>query len=137
MIYSNLQLHYGPAVAEDILLEAMTLLGRLPHSQFIFHERDSCPRVSCPNSTVWFSYLSGDELHEEDSNNYNENHNFSVELHNIDCSEHEVFYSDILEIIARNIERHERKMRSSQMNLFAHDQIEIDTGFIKNKNRLS
>ena len=137
MIYRHLQLHYGPAVAEEILLEAMTLLGRLPHSQFMFHERDTCPKVSCPNSTVWFSYLSEEGTDLEDLHSIEENHNFTIELHNADYSECEIFHCSILEIIARAIERHERKMKSSQINSFALDQMDIDFGIKRVKSRLS
>ncbi len=139
MIYTYLASQYGPARAESILLEAMSLLGRLPHAQFLFLERDSCPRVSCPNSTVWFSYLCEDDLEVTEVNVGGEDcgSNFTVELFEPDSPNVRIFRSDVLELMARTIEGHERNIKAAQASDFALDQLGIDTGIRRHKNRLS
>ncbi len=139
MIYTHLASEFGHARAEAILLEAMSLLGRLPHAQFLYHERDSCPRVSCPNSTVWFSYLCEDDLEVTELNVDGEDcgSSFTVELFEPENPNVRIFQSDVLELMARTIEGHERNIKAAQANDFALDQLGIDTGIRRPKNRLS
>ena len=139
MIFDHLQKIYGTEIAEEVIIEVMAFLGRLPHSYFVCRERDTCPRISCAHSVVWFSYLS--ELGEVDAiqNNvdFERSGNYTIQLYGKGNFEYAEFSSPVLEVIAREIDRHESEMRMEQVKMFADDQIGIDTGIKRNFRRLS
>ena len=139
MFFDHLQKIYGTETAEEIIIEAMAFLGRLPHSYFVYRERDTCPRISCAHSTVWFSYLSElDEVETFQNNvNFETSGNYIVQLYGKEDFEYAEFSSSVLEVIAREIDRHESEMRMEQVKMFADDQIGIDTGIKRNFRRLS
>jgi len=130
MIYSRLVSIYGHSTTEEILLQAMSLLGRLPHSRFTLRERETCPRVSCPFTVIWFSYLEHpDENGAMDFGaDYQDDDLFTVQLLSDQRLSLKEFQSSSLEGIAIEVERHERDMRAKQTKLLVDDQIGIDTG---------
>lgn len=138
MIYSRLANIYGHLTTEEILLQAMSLLGRLPHSSFVLRERETCPRVSCPFSMVWFSYLESlDEDGTQDFDPDNESDElFTVQLLTDEQLSFMEFRSSSVEGIAVEIERHEREMRAKRTQMLVDDQIGIDTGITKTIRRL-
>lgn len=138
MIYSRLANIYGHSTTEEILLQAMTLLGRLPHSSFVLRERESCPRVSCPFSMVWFSHLENwDENQTEDFDPDNEEDElFTVQLLTDEQLNYTEFRSSSVEGIAVEVERHEREMRAKRTQMLVDDQLGIDTGITKIVRRL-
>ncbi len=138
MIYNRLANIYGHSTTEEILLQAMSLLGRLPHSYFVLREREACPRVSCPFSMVWFSYLENwDENRAEDFAPDNEDGElFTVQLLTDQRLSLMEFHSSSVEGIAIEVERHEREMRAKRTQVLVDDQIGIDTGVARTIRRL-
>ncbi len=138
MIYNRLANIYGHSTTEEILLQAMSLLGRLPHSYFVLREREACPRVSCPFSMVWFSYLEKwDEHRVEDFAPDNEDGElFTVQLLTEQRLSLVEFRSSSVEGIAIEVERHEREMRAKRTQMLVDDQIGIDTGVARTIRRL-
>ncbi len=130
MIYSRIANIYGHSTAEEILLHAMSLLGRLPHSYFVLRERETCPRVSCPFSMVWFSYLENwDANRAEGFCIENEDDElFTVQLLTDKRLSLMEFHSSSVEGIAVEVERHEREMRAKRTQMLVDDQVGIDTG---------
>ena len=139
MIFRTLAKKYGEERAEAIIFEAMSLLGRLPQSQFTFLDRDACPRVSCQNSTVWFSYLCDEESSELGHHVADDDSvlNYTVELYQLDSSEVDTFESDVLETMARAIENHERQIRTTQANKSTLDRFSGDGCATTSRRRLS
>ncbi len=138
MIYSQLSGIYGHSRAEEILLHAMSLLGRLPHSQFTLRERETCPRVSCPFSLVWFSYLDCSEENWKQGLDLDGQSDelFTIQLltdRHLDLVE---FRSSCLEMIAVEVERHERTMRASQVKAFVDEQVGFNTGIVREVKKL-
>lgn len=138
MIYSRLANIYGHATTEEILHQAMSLLGRLPHSYFVLKERETCPRVSCPFSMVWFSYL--ESLNEKGAQDFDPDDQndelFTVQLLTDEQLSFIEFHSSSVEGIAVEIERHEREMRAKQTKMLVEDQVGIDTGISRTIRRL-
>lgn len=138
MIYRQLANIYGDSIAEEILLHAMSLLGRLPHSQFALRERETCPRVSCPFSTVWFSYLDKSEENWEQCYDQSDEPDelFTIQLLTGKQLSLVEFSSSCLEAIAVEIERHERTMRASQAKMLVDEQMGFETGIIRKNRRM-
>lgn len=138
MIYRELTAAYGSIVAEGIILEAMSLLGRLPESNFVFREQETCPRVSCAHSLIWFSYLEELDKVSQDLSVGDEEIDDSFTVHLL--SEEKFDFIELstssLEEIAREVERHERTMRSSQARLFAEDQLSTDSSSRRRRRKL-
>ena len=139
MIFRQLEHKYGTMIAEEIILEAMTFLGRLPLAHFVYREREMCPRISCAHSTVWFSYLAEDDEIDavQKSVKSIDSENYTIQLYGTGRYEYTEFVSSILEEIAREVERHEREMKVEQVRMFTEDQLGFDTGIIKRTRRLS
>ncbi len=138
MIYNRLANIYGHSTTEEVLLQAMSLLGRLPHSYFVLREREACPRVSCPFSMVWFSYLENwDEDGAKDFASDNEDDElFTVQLLTDQRLSLMEFRSSSVEGIAIEVERHEREMRAKRTQMLVDDQLGIDTGVARTIRRL-
>ena len=138
MIYSRLANIYGHSATEEILFQAMSLLGRLPHSRFALRERETCPRVSCPFTVVWFSYLENqDENGAMDFDPDNQDDElFTVQLLTDQRLSLREFQSSSVEGIAVEVERHEREMRAKQTRMLVDDQMGIDTGIVGITRRL-
>lgn len=138
MIYSRLANIYGHLTTEEILLHAMSLLGRLPHSYFAFRAREACPRVSCQFSMVWFSYLKNwdKNMVEDFAPNFEEGELFTVQLLTDQQLSLIEFHSSSVEGIAIEVERHERKMRAKRTQILFDDQLGDDTGVARTIRRL-
>lgn len=138
MIYSRLANIYGHSATEEILLHAMSLLGRLPHSYFVLREREACPRVSCPFTMVWFSHLENwDTIGVQDLGPGNQTDElFTVQLLMDERLNLTEFHSSCVEEIAVEVERHEREMRAKRTQMFVDDQIGIDTSIVRTVRRL-
>ncbi len=138
MIYSRLANIYGHSTTEEILLQAMSLLGRLPHSYFVLRERETCPRVSCPFSMVWFSHLENwDQNGTQDSSPDNQDSElFTVQLLTDQRLSLIEFRSSSVEGIAIEVERHEREMRAKQTKMLVDDQVGIDSGIVRSIRKL-
>lgn len=138
MIYSRLAKIYGHSTTEEILFQAMSLLGRLPHSYFVLRERETCPRVSCPFSMVWFSHLENwDENGAQDFDPDNQDDElFTVQLLTDKRLSLMEFRSSSVEGIAVEVERHERDMRAKRTQMLVDDQVGIDTGISRSTRRL-
>ncbi len=138
MIYNRLANIYGHSTTEEVLLQAMSLLGRLPHSYFVLREREACPRVSCPFSMVWVSYLENwNENGAKDFASDNEDDElFTVQLLTDQRLSLMEFRSSSVEGIAIEVERHEREMRAKRTQMLVDDQLGIDTGVARTIRRL-
>ena len=132
MIYNRLASIYGASAAEEILLQATSLLGRLPHAYFVLRERETCPRISCPYTMVWFSYLENTALKDDDQTS----ELFTVQLLTDQRLSLIEFSSSCVEVIAAEVDRHERDMRAKQTQMLVDDQVGIDTGIIRTIKRL-
>ncbi len=138
MIYRQLARIYGHSIAEEILLHAMSLLGRLPHSQFTMRERETCPRVSCPFSMIWFSYLdkSKEELEYDPNLEDQSDELFTIQLLTDQRLSLVEFESSCLEAIAVEVERHECAMRVNQAKMLVDEQVGFETGIIRHTRRI-
>ena len=138
MIYSRLANIYGHLATEEILLHAMSLLGRLPHSYFVFRAREAYPRVSCQFSMVWFSYLKNwdKDMFQDVASNIEDRELFTVQLLTDQRLSLIEFHSSSAEGIAIEVERHERKMRAKRTKILFDDQLCDDTDVARTVRRL-